>query len=163
MALTRDKKSAILQKLKGVVKSAQSIAFVNFHGLSVGAADELRKNLREQGVNYSVAKKTLVRLALTDSEVSGELPDLPGEIAIAYGDDLITPAKGVFDFGKKNKDAVKIVGGVFEGRFMNAEEMIAVAKIPGLESLYGMFVNVINSPIQGLVVVLDAVAKSKEA
>ncbi|MEK7136397.1 MAG: 50S ribosomal protein L10 [Patescibacteria group bacterium] len=161
MALTREKKSVILEKVKKAVKSAQSIAFVNFHGLSVSGADDLRKGLREVGVGYSVAKKTLVRLALADSGIAGNLPDLPGEIAIAYGDDLIAPAKGVYDFGKKNNDTVKIVGGVFEGRFMDADEMLAVAKIPGREVLYGQFVNLINWPIQGLVVALDAIAEKK--
>jgi large subunit ribosomal protein L10 len=163
MALTRDKKAAILKKIKEAVKSSQSIAFVNFHGLSVSAADKLRSELKEQGVNYSVAKKTLVRLALSESALTGELPDLPGEIAIAYGDDLITPARGVYDFGKNNANVVKIVGGIFEGRYMSADEMSEVAKIPGREVLYGQLVNLVNSPIQGLVIAIDQIAATREA
>ncbi len=163
MALTKQKKGTILRDIQEAVKSAQSIAFVNFHGLSVAAVSELRKGLRENGVGYKVAKKTLVRLALADAGIEGTLPDLPGEIAIAYGQDLLLPAKGVYDFGRKNADAVKLVGGVFEGRFMSEGEMLAVAKIPNQEVLYGMFVNVINSPIQGLVIALDQIAKKQIA
>lgn len=103
-------------------------------------------------------------------KIEGEMPALEGEIAIAYsqsadeaGDDQLAPAKGVYDFAKKNPELLKIVGGVFEGKYMDAKEMMSVATIPGREVLLGMLVNVINSPIQGLVMALDAIAKKQEA
>ena len=163
MALSKDKKANILDKLRQVVKSSKSLVFVNFHGLTVNLADELRSGLRGQDVSYTVAKKTLVKLALEEGKLDGEAPDLPGEIAIAYGDDLILPAKGIYEFSQKNPKLVSIVGGVFEGRFMNAEEMNEVAKIPGQKVLYGQFVNLLNSPIQGLVIALDQIATKQEA
>ncbi|MDQ5957895.1 MAG: large subunit ribosomal protein, partial [Patescibacteria group bacterium] len=133
------------------------------HGLTVAGADELRKNLRQVGAGYSVAKKTLVKMALGDVGIAGELPSLPGEIAIAYSDsDALAPAKSVFDFGKKNPNTVAIVGGVFEGKFMNAESMMEIAKIPGREVLYGQVANMLNWPIQGLVVALDQIALARE-
>jgi large subunit ribosomal protein L10 len=162
MAITKDKKVEILGKLKEAGKNASTIVFVNFHALPVALVTEIRKTLREDGVGYFVAKKTLIKKAFTEQKIEGEIPELPGEIAITWGTDQIAPAKGIYEFQKKNPDFVKIVGGIFEGKFMDAKMMTAVASIPGREVLYGQFVNVINSPIQGLVVALDAIAKKKE-
>jgi len=163
MALTKEKKIKVLDKIRQATKESASMVFVNFHGLKVSAVDELRSNLRSEGTSYMVAKKTLVKIALSEGGFEGETPELEGEVAIAYGDDLLLPAKGVYDFSKSNPDLIKIAGGVFEGRFMSAEEMTTVAKIPPREVLLGQLVNVINSPIQGLVMALDQIAKKQEA
>lgn len=163
MAINKEKKVEILGKLQQAVDSASTLVFVNFHAVPVTLATEIRQTLRNNGVKYFVAKKTLIKKAFGEKGFAGELPDLPGEIAVAYGDDQIAPAKGIYDYQKKNAELVKIVGGVFENRFMNATEMLNIATIPGRETLYGMFVNVINSPIQGLVIALDAIAKKREA
>jgi large subunit ribosomal protein L10 len=86
---------------------------------------------------------------------------MPGQIAIAYGEDLLSPAREVFSFAKTHKDNISIVGGVFEGKYMNASEMMSIATIPPLQTLRGMFVNLINSPIQRFAVVLDQIALTK--
>ena len=92
---------------------------------------------------------------------SGTMPQLIGESGIAYSTDLIAPARNVYEFQKKFKDQVNIVGGVFDGAYMDKNGMIAIASIPSLDTLRGMFVNVINSPIQGFVMALDQIAKKK--
>jgi large subunit ribosomal protein L10 len=163
MAITKDKKVKILSKLKDAVEKANTMVFVNFHALPVALVTEIRKTLRESGVGYFVAKKTLIKKVFGEKAFSGTLPELPGEIAIAYGADQIAPAKGVYDYQKKNPESLKIVGGVFEGKFVDAQMMTSIAAIPPRETLYGMLVNVINSPIQGVVLALDAIAKKKEA
>jgi len=76
---------------------------------------------------------------------------------------LLSPARGVFEFQKKHKDQVSIIGGVFEGKYMNQSEMTEIATIPPRQVLLGQFVNLINSPIQGLVIALDGIADKKEA
>ncbi|HYC83070.1 MAG TPA: 50S ribosomal protein L10, partial [Candidatus Paceibacterota bacterium] len=110
MAITREKKEAILGKLKDGIAKAQSMVFVNFHGLPVAGATQLRRSLRDNKVGYMVAKKTLIRKAFDGTGIEGEMPVLDGEIAMAYGEDLLAPAKGVYDFQKKNAEAVRIVG-----------------------------------------------------
>ncbi len=86
---------------------------------------------------------------------------MPGQIAIAYSDDLLAPAREVFAFQKGHKDNISIVGGVFDGKFMDATAMMSIATIPPLQTLRGMFVNLINSPIQRFAVVLDQIALAK--
>jgi len=163
MAINKEKKKEIVAKVKDAVDSADSVVFVNFHGLTVGDTTELRKKLRDEGVGYTVAKKTLIKRVLGESKVEGEVPSLDGELAVAYGKDLIAPARGVYDFQKDHEDSVVILGGVFEGRYMNKEEMMEIATIPPTPVLYGQFVNLINSPIQRFAVVLDQISEAKEA
>lgn len=161
MAITKAKKETILAKLEGVRSSSESIVFVNFKGLTVGNTTAMREQLRQEGVGYFVAKKTLMKRAFADS-FKGSLPELDGEIAVAYSTDAITPAQKIKEFSLKHKNNIQIAGGVFQGVYKNAEEMTEIASIPPLPILRGMFVNVINSPIQGLAIVLNAVAESKQ-
>ena len=161
MARTKAQKQEIIEKLKTVMGGAKSLVFVNFHGLTVGEATTMRKALKKDGVSYFVAKKTLVEKALESHKYAGTMPALVGEFGLAYGTDLVAPARGVYEFQKKFKDKATIVGGVFESAYMSKEEMTAIAAIPPRETLYGMFVNVINSPIQGMVMALDQIAKKQ--
>ena len=161
MAITKEKKQNIVSELTNSLKDSASIVFVNFHKLTVKDANAIRSSLRSEGVGYKVSKKTLLGRVLDTKGITGEMPVLDGEIAIAYGTDLIAPARGIFEFQKTHKDSVKIVGGVFEGRYLSASEMMAIATIPDIKSLRGMFVNIINSPIQRFVIALDQIAGTK--
>jgi len=163
MAISKDKKREIIAKITDALKEASSVAFVGFTKLTVADASKLRKQLKDAGVRYFVAKKSLLRLVLGKQGYEGHSPELPGEVAIAWtsGDDVTAPTRGVYEFGKKMKGALAILGGVFEKSFINAEKAIALATIPALPVLRGMFVNVINSPIQGLVMALDQISKKK--
>lgn len=161
MAINKEKKEQIVGALQERVNGAESVVFVNFHGLSVAAATELRRRLREAGVGLMVAKKTLIRRAFAGSAVTGELPSLDGEVAVAYGSDALAPARGLREFERDNKDAVKILGGVFEGKFADAGLMIEIASIPGREVLLSKLVNILNSPIQRFVVALDQISLKK--
>ena len=163
MAITKNKKKAISEKLTNILDGAESVAFVNFHGLDVVTEEKIRATLREAGVSYYVAKKTLMKRAFDAKGYSGDMPELEGEVAIVYGEDQVAPAREAFQFAKKETDPLSILGGVFEGRYMSASEMTEIASIPSQHQLYGMFANVINSPIQGIVMALSEIAKKKEA
>ncbi|MEI6057642.1 MAG: 50S ribosomal protein L10 [bacterium] len=163
MARTKAAKKEIIDKVAKIVDDSKSLVFVNFHGLKVSGVNEVRRQLKKEGVGYFVSKKTLAAKALSEKKITGTMSVLAGEIGIAYGIDLIAPAREVFAFQKKFKDNVVIVGGVFEGKFMSKEEMVAIAAIPSMQTLLGMFVNVVNSPVQGFVMALDQIAKKKTA
>lgn len=162
MPRTRKEKKVILDKVSDIVKGAKSMVFVNFNTLKVADANAMRRKFKADKIGYFVSKKSLTEKALKDANVAGEMPKLPGQIGIAYGEDLTAPAREVFGFQKKLKDIVSIVGGVFEGKFMTKEEMTAIASIPSENTLRAMFVNVINSPIQGFVMALGEIAKKKQ-
>lgn len=161
MALSREKKEQVARELDDILKSAESIVFVQFHGLPVAETRVVRKGLREQGASFRVAKKTLIRRALEKARYKGGAPALPGEVALAYGKDSIAPARSVQAFAKQYKDALSIVGGVFEKRYLGKEGMMEIALIPSREALYGQLVSLINSPIRGFVAALNAIAEEK--
>lgn len=163
MALSKEKKGEILSKLQNIVKDSATVVFINFHGLGVADSSVIRKALRGKGIGYTVAKKSLTRKALNEGGFTGEIPDLPGELGIVYGKDVIDPAREIFEFEKKLDKKLAIVGGVFEGKYVSQKEMLVVAQIPGLKTLHAQFVNLINSPIQGFVMALDQIVKKKEA
>ena len=161
MAITRVKKGEVVDKLSKAFKKAASVVFVNFKGLTVGHTTEMRRALKNEGVSYSVAKKSLTKRALEDAKLEGEMPELPGELSLAWADDLIAPARGIYAFMKKFPENLKILGGIFDGRYMTKEEIMGIAQIPPIEVLRGKFVNIINSPIQRFAIALNELAKKK--
>lgn len=161
MAISKEKKVEIYKSLVEKLKDARSVVFVNFHGLGVNQTTELRRKLKAEGADYFVAKKTLVKRAFDEIGPEGEMPKLDGELALSFSDDLTAPARGVYDFQKTHKDNVVILGGVFEGKFMDQTAMMEIATIPPTKILYGQFVNLINTPIQQFATVLDRIAEKK--
>ena len=160
MAITKEKKQTILARLTEVKNDSESIVFVKFNGLPVKDSTIMRSQLRADGVGYFVAKKTLMKRAF-DGAYEGTMPQLDGEIAVAYSADAIAPAQKIKEYTTKYKNNLAIAGGIFQGVYKDAEEMTEIASIPALPVLRGMFVNVINSPIQGLVLGLNAIAEKK--
>lgn len=160
MAVTKAKKVEVLSKLEAIKNEADSIVFVHFNGLPVKDSTDMRAKLRTEGVGFLVAKKTLMKRAF-DGAFEGEMPELEGEIAVAYSTDAIAPAQNIKEFAGKYKDQLSIVGGIFQGVYKTKEEMTAIASIPPLETLRGMFAQLINSPRQRFAVVLSKVAETK--
>lgn len=162
MAKTKQQKQEILARLEEAFKTAASAVFVTFTQVTVADESAMRKQLRDQGVKYFVAKKTLIGKAL---ERAGHTPiDMDGEIAVAYNaadGDASLPARLVHEFAQKLKDKLTIAGGIFEGAVRDAVAMSEIATIPAMPVLRGMFAQVINSPRQRFAVVLSKVAETK--
>ena len=158
--LLKSKKEEIIKDLEKTLNESKAVVFVNFHGLGAQKETALRHDLRNQGVNYSVSRKTLLKRALA-GKAEGELPELTGEVAMAYGIDEIAPAREVYNFQKTNKDMLKILGGIFEGKFVDAEKMMEIATIPGREVLISKLAFLFKSPMQRLAIGLSEVAKKK--
>ena len=163
MAITRERKEELLKKAKEIVGESATTVFVRATGLSAGDTNQMRSAMVGEEVGYAVIKKTLIRKALDEATLEGERPDFEGELALAYGSDLIAPARVVREFQKKHQEKIAILGGIFDGAYMDQAEMTAIAKIPDPQTLRGMFVNIINTPLQQLASTLQAVAEKKEA
>lgn len=160
MAVTKAEKKEILSSLGKVAKEKPTHVFVGFTKLTVANDIEMRRKLRAEGVSYKVAKKSLISKAMKEAGFAGELPEMPGQIALVSGDET-APARALFEFQKKFDKKLTILGGVFESAFLNKEAMNEIAAIPSRQVLLGQFVNLLNSPIQRFVVALDQVAQKK--
>lgn len=163
MAKTRKQKEEIVSKLEGALKGDASV-FVGFTGISVAQETTMRRAMRDEGLGYVVAKKSLIRRAL---KALGHADDavLPGEVAIAFtktSTDTTAPAQRVHAFGKEfGPEKISILGGIFEGKVVDATMMREIATIPSLQVLRGMFAQLLNSPRQRFAVVLSKVAETK--
>ncbi len=162
MAITKQKKTEIVERIGGIVSDASTLVFAKFKSLTVAEQTELRRALRASDVGYTVAKKTLVRRALDAAKFEGTFPELDGEIAMAYGKDEIAPARELAVFVKKFPEHLAFAGGVFGGKYVDAAGIKAIAAIPGMETLRGMFAQIMNSPMQRFAVVLGAVAEKNK-
>ncbi len=150
----------MIKGLEGVIKDSSSLVFVNFHGLKVGEETELRRGLRNAGVDYKVSRKTLLARALK-GKAEGEVPELSGEVAIAYSKDSIASPREVYNFQKTHKGLLSILGGIFEGSFVGAERMMELATIPAKEVLLSKLAFLFKSPMQRLALAVSEVSKKK--
>ena len=166
MAKTRVQKEVAVAKIEQVMKDAASSVFVHFRGIDVAQETAMRKGFRADNLGYTVVKKSLARRALTSLGHDHAGVPLEGEVAVAYNttetNDPTLAARRVHAFTTEfGADKFAILGGIFEGTFMNSESMREIATIPPIPVLRGMFVNVINSPIQRLAIALGQIAEKK--
>lgn len=160
MALLKSKKAEMVKELGKIVKDSSALVFVNFHGLKAGDETTLRRELRKEKVSYKVFRKTLLKRAL-EGKAEGTLPDLSGEVAVAYGLDQIAPAREIYNFQKNHKVALGILGGVFENKFVDSGKMMEIATIPPREVLLSKLAFLLQSPMQRLAIALNEVSKSR--
>lgn len=158
--LHKTKKEEMIKELGQAIKEAPSVVFVNFHGMTVHNETALRKELRDQGVSYKVSRKTLLKRVLAGA-ATGEMPELKGEVAIAYSKDQIAPSREVFNFQKTHKGMISILGGIFDGKFVDGAYMTEIATIPSREVLLSKIAFLLKSPMQRLAIAVNEVAKTK--
>jgi large subunit ribosomal protein L10 len=152
MAVTRDQKAAQLAELTDKMKSSKSVMFAHYIGLTVSDISKFRGKLREGKAEMKVAKKTLVQLAAKQANAP-EIADaaLPGPVACIFSnEDPVSGASITFKFSKDN-DKVKLIGGIFDGKLMNATEVSSFAQIPSRQVLLGTFAGMIRSPLNQFV------------
>jgi large subunit ribosomal protein L10 len=159
--ITREKKKAVLQDLSDRFAKSKSMVFIGFQGLTVKDNLILRRKFRAEGIDYTVAKKTLIKKGLESAKVEGTDNFSPeGPIAVAVGyEDEVAPARIAKEFGKTN-DKVKILGGVMNFEVIDAESMKQIASLPGKDQLRAQLVYTINAPVSGFVNVLAGNVRS---
>lgn len=164
MPLTKKQKEEILKSVESKLAKQKSVVFTDFTGLNVEKLQNLRKQLRDKGVEYQAVKKTLLGIALKKTGLEADISQFPGSVAVAIGyDDDIAPSKIVYDFAKtKENNAMQILGGIFQNSFASKETILKLAKIPPREILLAQLVSVLIAPVRGLAIALDGVRKQKE-
>lgn len=161
MALTKAKKAELIDSYTNALKGAKSAVYVKFKGLPVGQTMELRNKLFEEGTHYTVVKKTLWSRAAEAVGIKGTAPEVTDELAVVWGEDLLTPARLAYEFSKTHKDSFGIVGGIFDGEFKDAQAMLSIATIPPREVLLSQLAFLFKSPMQRLAIGIKAVADKK--
>jgi large subunit ribosomal protein L10 len=156
-------KQRIVDEIAAKLKESSSTVIADYRGLNVAQVTELRKQLREAGVEFKVLKNSLISRAAENAELSALNEVLTGPTAVAFGkEDAVAPAKILNEFAKKN-EALKIKGGVVEGRVVDTAQIEALASLPSREGLLSMLLSVLQAPLRNFALAVKAVADKKEA
>lgn len=158
-----EQKKQVVSDITEKFRNAKSVVLVEYKGLTVEKATELRNKCREAGVEYKVYKNTLMRFAFEElgyKDMSAHLEG-PNAVAISFNDE-VSAAKVTSDFAKTSNDTVKIKAGVAEGKVMNSDEVKALANVPTREVLLGQLAGVLQGNIRNLAYMLDQISKKNE-
>lgn len=161
MAITKEKKKEILDGLVEKFSQSKTVVFADYRGLDVAGMSELRKQLRESGSECKVAKKTLIELAAKENKIDGLNQEIiPGPVAATFSyEDELAGIKILFKFAKGNNN-LKLLGGVFNGKVVSAEEVDKLAQIPSKEELIAKMMGSMNAPAGNFVGLLGNVLGS---
>lgn len=166
-------KQAIVADLAEKLKNAQGVVLVDYSGTDVATDTEMRRAMRNAGVEYSVVKNTLTRFAVNQIGLEEIDPFLNGPTAIAIcADDPVAAAKVVCEFADKKDSQLQIKVGIVDGKIIDTNGVKALAELPSKEVLIAQVLgtmiapisglaNVLNANIRGLAVALQAIADKK--
>ncbi len=148
MAVTREQKAEQLKELKDKFTTASSVIFAHYIGMNVTDVSDLRKQLKTQGAEMKVAKKTLMAIAAKESNLPELQEDtLDGPVACIFSyQDPLSGAQIAFKFSKDHPQ-VAFLGGMFEGKLLSKQEAMDLATIPSRQVLLAIFASMIRSPL----------------
>lgn len=156
------KKETLVQAAAEKFESAASVVIVDYRGLTVEEVTNLRKQLRDAGVEMKVIKNSILSRAAKKVGLDGLDEVFTGPTAVAFSnDDVVAPAKIIDEFAKGAK-ALEIKGGVIEGKVSSVEQITALAKLPNREGLLSMLLSVLQAPVRNVAYAVKAVAEKNE-
>ncbi|MFA5777710.1 MAG: 50S ribosomal protein L10 [Parcubacteria group bacterium] len=148
---TKKQKKQIVEEIVSKVKEAKAVVFSDFKGVKVKDLTLLKKELRKEGVDFKVSKKTLINIAFKEAGIEVDTKKMEGQVAVSISTkDEVSAAKIIEKFAKTNQN-LKILGGILENKLMSIEQVKALAKLPNKEEMLGMLVGTIKAPISGFV------------
>ena len=156
------KKAQLVTEVAEQFKNASSVVVVDYLGITVEEATNLRAELRNAGVQFAVVKNSILSRAAKEAGLEGMDDIFKGPSAVAFSnDDVVAPAKILADFAKKI-EALEIKAGVVEGKVSSKEEIEALAKLPSREGLLSMLLSVLQAPVRNTALAIKAVADQKD-
>ena len=156
------KKAQLVTEVAEQFKNASSVVVVDYLGITVEEATNLRAELRKAGVQFAVVKNSILSRAAKEAGLEGMDDIFKGPSAVAFSnEDVVAPAKVLADFAKK-VEALEIKAGVVEGKVSSEEEIEALAKLPSREGLLSMLLSVLQAPVRNTALAIKAVADQKD-
>jgi large subunit ribosomal protein L10 len=157
--MNREQKAAAIEEVAGQIQESEAVFAVDYRGISVPQAAELRTRLTEAGARFRVVKNTLTQRAADQAGAESLKEVLEGPTAFTFvladGGDVALAAKALATF-RRETDLLAFKGGVMNGDALSVEQLEALSKLPPLDVLHGQLVGMIASPITGLVRGLNA-------
>ncbi len=154
--ISKEKKQEIIKDLADKLSRQKTVIFSDHTGLKVNQVQNLRWQLREEKIDYQVAKKTLIDLAFKKAGFDKiKIKGLPGQIALIFGyEDEILPAKILYNFSREN-ESLRILAGLVNGEYLEEKAIIGLAKLPSRQELLARLIGNVSAPLSGLINVLQ--------
>jgi large subunit ribosomal protein L10 len=160
LSLNRNEKAAVVTDVSAQVARSQTLALAEYRGLTVEHLNKLRVDARAKGVYLHVLKNTLARRAVAGTPFEVAQGAMVGPLIYGFSEDAVAAAKVISDFAKGN-DKLKIMGGAYAGKALDADGVKALAAIPSREVLISQVAGLLKSPIQRFAAVLAAVVQKQ--
>jgi large subunit ribosomal protein L10 len=154
--MDRDQKRAAVAEIAEQIRGSEAIFAVDYRGISVPQAAELRTRLRDADATFRIVKNTLTERAADEAD-AGTLKALlegPTALTFVHGDAALA-AKAISGFARET-DALAFKGGLLDGEPLDADQILAISRLPARDVLFGQLVGVVASPITGVVRTLNA-------
>ena len=162
MAVSRKQKENVVATLIEDLGEAGSVILADFTGVNVEAMTELRTQMRENNVTFTVVKNTLLRRIFNEIEVKddeGVYSLMEGPTALAYAVDEVLPIKIIKKFADSHKGLPRVKGGFVSGETYEVGKLMRLADIPSRDELIAKFMGSARSPLQGFVSVSNGIIK----
>ncbi|SDJ09363.1 50S ribosomal protein L10 [Natribacillus halophilus] len=162
MSTVIEQKQAVVSEIADKLANSESIVFVDYRGLNVAQATELRRKLREEDVEFKVYKNTMARRATAETNFTEIDEFLVGPTAIATSaTDAVAAARVLNDFSKANP-ALEIKTGIIQGEVTTVDNIKQLAELPSYDGLVAMLLSVLQAPLRNFALASQAVADQKE-
>ena len=160
MSANFENKKVVVSEIESLAKNAKSIVLVDYRGLSVAQATELRNDVRNAGGVYKVYKNRLMKIAFDKLGITFPASDFEGTTAVLFHEtDEVAPAKIALDGSKKFPKTIKLKSGYVSGKYFNTDEITALANIPSREVLVAQLLGLLTNPMRSLAVGISEIAK----
>lgn len=155
--MDRSEKEQLVLSLREGFEESSLVIVAHQTGLTVAEVSDLRRQMREVGAQFKVAKNTLARLAVAGTQSEGILALLSGPTALAYSKDPVAAAKVTVKFANSN-DRFKVLGGALDGKVLSHSDIETLSKLPSLDELRAKIIGIISTPATRVAGVLQAPA-----
>ena len=158
--MLRPEKEKVVSQLRDKLTQARSLFLTDFTGLNVGEMTQLRRDFKEKDVEYNVAKNSLIRLAIQNTDFEGVSEYLEGPTGLVFGHDEATvPAKVLYEFQKKTeKPKIRVFW--MEGKLFGEDELKRLARLPSRKELLAQMLASVDSPMSNFVGTLNAMLRN---
>ena len=160
MSANFENKKVVVAEIEAYAKEAKSIVLVDYRGLTVAQANELRNDVRSAGGTYKVYKNRLMKIAFDNLGITFPATDFEGTTAVLFhANDEVAPAKIALDGSKKFNNNLKLKSGYVNGKYFDLNEITALANIPSREVLVAQLLGMLTNPMRSLAVAVSEIAK----
>ena len=153
--MNKEKKKIYIEEMKKFFSTTTSVFITHYQGLNVKQLDQLRNEMRKNGILFRITKNRITKLALQDTKYKKLENLFNGPTAVAFSDDAITSAKILTKFAKTNSN-LKIIGGIMEDEPLSKEEVANIATLPTLDEARAKIVGILTAPAQKIISILLA-------